>query len=105
MSGADGSAADALHVGRTFLIQSSFGAVDGPCLRVCGCGHVDCWACPAWLTLHARWMFLERRMPQGGSTMKVRPSVKPMCDKCRIIRRHGRVLVICKDPNHKQRQG
>ncbi|MBC7644103.1 MAG: 50S ribosomal protein L36 [Thermoleophilia bacterium] len=37
--------------------------------------------------------------------MKVRPSVKPMCDKCRVIRRHGRVLIICKDPNHKQRQG
>src|ERR1044072_8696682 len=26
--------------------------------------------------------------------MKVRPSVKPMCEKCKIIRRHGRVLVI-----------
>ncbi|HET9719177.1 MAG TPA: 50S ribosomal protein L36, partial [Solirubrobacteraceae bacterium] len=25
--------------------------------------------------------------------MKVRPSVKPMCEKCKIIRRHGRVLV------------
>ncbi|WP_273477308.1 50S ribosomal protein L36, partial [Faecalicoccus acidiformans] len=23
--------------------------------------------------------------------MKVRPSVKPMCDKCRVIRRKGRV--------------
>ena len=27
--------------------------------------------------------------------MKVRPSVKKMCDKCKIIRRHGKVLVIC----------
>ena len=43
--------------------------------------------------------------PREGPQMKVRPSVKPMCDKCRIIRRHGRVLVICQDPNHKQRQG
>ncbi len=25
--------------------------------------------------------------------MKVRPSVKKMCDKCKIIRRHGKVLV------------
>ena len=25
--------------------------------------------------------------------------------KCRIIRRHGRVMVICSDPRHKQRQG
>lgn len=42
---------------------------------------------------------------EGGSTMKVRPSVKKMCDKCRIIKRHGRVMVICSDPKHKQRQG
>jgi len=38
-------------------------------------------------------------------TMKVRPSVKPMCEKCKIIRRHGAVLVICSNPRHKQRQG
>ncbi|MBU1650865.1 50S ribosomal protein L36, partial [bacterium] len=27
------------------------------------------------------------------------------CDKCKIIRRHGRVRVICVNPKHKQRQG
>jgi large subunit ribosomal protein L36 len=37
--------------------------------------------------------------------VKVRPSVKPMCEKCKIVRRHGRVLVICSNPRHKQRQG
>jgi large subunit ribosomal protein L36 len=38
--------------------------------------------------------------------MKVRPSVKRMCDNCRVIKRHGKILVICKkDPKHKQRQG
>ena len=37
--------------------------------------------------------------------MKVRPSVKKMCDKCKIIRRHVKVLVICEKPRHKQRQG
>lgn len=37
--------------------------------------------------------------------MKVRPSVKKMCDKCKIIRRHGKVLVICENLRHKQRQG
>lgn len=37
--------------------------------------------------------------------MKVRPSVKKMCDKCKIIRRHGKILVICENPRHKQRQG
>ena len=37
--------------------------------------------------------------------MKVKPSVKPMCDKCRVIRRKGVVRVICDKPRHKQRQG
>ena len=37
--------------------------------------------------------------------MKVRASVKRMCDKCRVIRRHGVVMVICTNPKHKQRQG
>jgi large subunit ribosomal protein L36 len=37
--------------------------------------------------------------------MKVRPSVKKMCDKCRVIKRHGRIMVICSNPKHKQRQG
>jgi len=38
--------------------------------------------------------------------MKVSASVKPRCERCRIIRRHGVVRVICSaNPNHKQRQG
>ena len=38
-------------------------------------------------------------------TMKVQPSVKQICDKCKVIRRNGRVMVICENPRHKQRQG
>jgi large subunit ribosomal protein L36 len=41
--------------------------------------------------------------PKG--IMKVRPSVKPMCEKCKVIRRNGVVLVICQNKRHKQRQG
>lgn len=37
--------------------------------------------------------------------MKVQPSVKKICEKCKIIRRKGRVFVICQNPRHKQRQG
>jgi len=37
--------------------------------------------------------------------VKVRPSVKKICEKCKVIRRHGRVQVICENPRHKQRQG
>ena len=37
--------------------------------------------------------------------MKVKPSVKKICDKCKIIKRHGKIMVICENPKHKQRQG
>ena len=52
---------------------------------------------------------IEIRMPAKTAKqeiMKVNPSVKPICDHCKVIRRHGRVMVICKsNPRHKQRQG
>ncbi|MFA5026344.1 MAG: 50S ribosomal protein L36 [Candidatus Methylomirabilota bacterium] len=37
--------------------------------------------------------------------MKVRSSVKPMCEKCKIIKRNGVIRVVCENPKHKQRQG
>lgn len=38
--------------------------------------------------------------------MKVRSSVKRMCDGCKIVRRRRKVYVICdRSPKHKQRQG
>ena len=37
--------------------------------------------------------------------MKVRASVKKMCKDCRVIRRKGKVRVICIVPKHKQVQG
>ncbi|HKI99840.1 MAG TPA: 50S ribosomal protein L36 [bacterium] len=37
--------------------------------------------------------------------MKVRSSVKKMCDHCKLIRRRGVLRVICSNPKHKQRQG
>ncbi|PCI36996.1 MAG: 50S ribosomal protein L36 [Elusimicrobia bacterium CG_4_9_14_3_um_filter_62_55] len=37
--------------------------------------------------------------------MKVRTSVKPICQKCKIIRRGRTVRVVCTNPRHKQRQG
>ena len=48
--------------------------------------------------------------------MKVRSSVKPICEKCKIIKRpicekckiikrKGSIRVICENPKHKQRQG
>jgi large subunit ribosomal protein L36 len=37
--------------------------------------------------------------------MKVRASVKKICDKCKIVHRQGVVRVICENAKHKQRQG
>ncbi|MFQ6110748.1 MAG: 50S ribosomal protein L36 [Nitrospinota bacterium] len=37
--------------------------------------------------------------------MKVKASVRPICNKCKVIRRKGVVRIICVNPKHKQRQG
>ncbi|MBM3251761.1 MAG: 50S ribosomal protein L36 [Candidatus Omnitrophica bacterium] len=37
--------------------------------------------------------------------MKVKSSVRKVCDRCKIIRRKGVLRVICSNPKHKQRQG
>jgi large subunit ribosomal protein L36 len=54
---------------------------------------------------HGEALFAHADPDQGRSSMKVQPSVKKICDKCKVIRRHGRVMVICENPRHKQRQG
>ncbi len=38
--------------------------------------------------------------------MHVKSSVKKRCNQCQIVRRKGRMYVVCKaNPRHKQRQG
>ena len=37
--------------------------------------------------------------------MKVRASAKPICEKCKVIKRRETVMVICSNPKHKQKQG
>ena len=37
--------------------------------------------------------------------MKRRAAVKKICPKCRVIRRKGKVMIICENPKHKQKQG
>uniref|UniRef100_A0AAU7E431 Large ribosomal subunit protein bL36c n=1 Tax=Hypericum petiolulatum TaxID=1137009 RepID=A0AAU7E431_9ROSI len=37
--------------------------------------------------------------------MKKRASVRKICTKCRLIRRRGRIVVMCSNPKHKQKQG
>ena len=50
-----------------------------------------------------RWV-RKRRTTKDGF-MKVRASVKKICDKCKVIHRKGVVRVICVISKHKQRQG
>ncbi|MEX2286708.1 MAG: 50S ribosomal protein L36 [Planctomycetaceae bacterium] len=38
--------------------------------------------------------------------MKVRASVRRICEACKLVRRKGKLYVICaSNPRHKQRQG
>lgn len=48
---------------------------------------------------------VSRMSIKEGIGLKVRPSVKPMCEKCKVIKRKGKVMVICENPKHKQVQG
>ncbi|MFA6814083.1 MAG: 50S ribosomal protein L36 [Candidatus Pacebacteria bacterium] len=37
--------------------------------------------------------------------MKVKASLKKICKNCKLVKRHGKLYVICINPKHKQRQG
>jgi len=37
--------------------------------------------------------------------MKVRASVKKICNKCKVVRRNRVIHIKCVNPKHKQRQG
>ena len=53
----------------------------------------------AGLFVCEHWSFREE-------AVKVRASVKKICDKCKVIKRKGVVRIICPaNPRHKQRQG
>ena len=48
----------------------------------------------------------KRPRGPGRCVVKVKASVKRICNQCQVIRRKGKVRVICKaDPKHKQVQG
>ena len=37
--------------------------------------------------------------------MKVKASVKPICEKCKVVKRKGKIRIICENQKHKQVQG
>jgi large subunit ribosomal protein L36 len=47
----------------------------------------------------------KQTFEREGNNMKVRASVRPICAKCKVIRRKGIVRVLCENSRHKQRQG
>ncbi|KAI8884167.1 hypothetical protein K501DRAFT_284984 [Backusella circina FSU 941] len=52
------------------------------------------------------WQSTNPTMLTFVRTMKVRSSVKKMCDGCSTVRRRGKLFVTCsKNKKHKQRQG
>ena len=51
------------------------------------------------------WFRRLRMCRTEAEFMKVRASVKKICNKCKVIRRRGVVRVICVIAKHKQRQG
>jgi large subunit ribosomal protein L36 len=50
-------------------------------------------------------LLVPLKSKKRADTMKVRASVKKICDKCKIVHRKGVVRVICENSKHKQRQG
>ena len=52
-----------------------------------------------------RMNFIRILPGQGGYFMKVRSSAKPICEKCKVIKRRGVVMIICPNSKHKQKQG
>jgi len=51
------------------------------------------------IDFNEKWWF-EREV-----RVKVQASVKKRCKDCKVIRRKGRIYIICSNPKHKQRQG
>ncbi|KAF9578951.1 hypothetical protein BGW38_005000 [Lunasporangiospora selenospora] len=59
---------------------------------------------PAQLQTNAAVSMTGFGAPSRG--MKVRASVKKICEGCSSVKRRGRVFIICsKNQKHKQRQG
>ena len=71
---------------------------------------MGCIVCPANVfskagseTKGLRPLFAHTRT---GWDVKVRSSVKPICEHCKVIKRQGVTRIICKrNPKHKQKQG
>jgi len=59
--------------------------------------------------VHLRaWVYCRAQLDffRGECPLKVRSSVRPICEHCKVVKRRGVIRVICKRTlKHKQRQG
>ena len=78
------------------------GALAGRCRARADCG--EDWVSDEGLERSVK-TDLRQVQDVRADAMKVRASVKRICDKCKIVRRRGVVRVICSNQKHKQRQG
>jgi len=53
----------------------------------------------------SRFTWIDPAVMGAEFSMKVRTSIKRICENCKIVRRKGRVYVVCTNARHKQRQG
>jgi len=88
-------------------VSARVGQIGGKSLRLVGPIRFPIWielAAPAGIKPIG---LVDRRVAGKGScVMKVRSSVKRICENCKIVRRKGRIYVICSaNQRHKQRQG
>jgi large subunit ribosomal protein L36 len=61
---------------------------------------------PRILLQSVQELFFSKRQGSNEAFVKVRTSVKPICEHCKVVKRNGVTRVICKrNPKHKQRQG
>jgi large subunit ribosomal protein L36 len=59
----------------------------------------------SWVKRYIEILCPRSNRNSGIEAMKVRASVKRICENCKIVRRRGVVYVVCSNPRHKQRQG
>ena len=59
----------------------------------------------AIFTVTEPWVRADANGRTAEVFMKVRSSVRRICENCKIVRRKGVVRVICSNVKHKQKQG
>ena len=97
-------------MGRKFhnWIKRTFDLYDIEDLKIGGnCGCCGSWISNKIVIADWPWSLCDKclELPGKKEAMKVASSIKKRCDKCKIVKRKGKLFVICENPKHKQRQG